>query len=63
MEIESDGRVYVYHIGPTSVSVNGKWYFITKTLDCDDNIFGREYCGMHSIDVLIASLVHNIGAM
>lgn len=51
-----------YHIGPVFVSINGSWFIITKTVDCQYDLYGRDYCRTHALDVLIASAIYNFGA-
>lgn len=52
-----------FNIGPTFISVEGHWYFISETLDCDSRQFSRTYCSDYSVDVLIASFIYDFGAL
>ena len=61
ISIQEKNKLYNYHIGPTSVSVNGHWYFLSETINCDKNIFGPTFCDRTATSILVAAGIHNIG--
>lgn len=64
MKIKKEDNDYnIYHIGPTSVSVNGTWYFLTQTIHWNHDIFGSTYWTRNALDILIVAAVHNVGVL
>mmetsp|Transcript_28017 Transcript_28017/g.32100 ORF Transcript_28017/g.32100 Transcript_28017/m.32100 type:complete len:93 (+) Transcript_28017:330-608(+) len=38
-----DEKEVKINVGPTFISVDRKWYFMSETISCSDQDFGREY--------------------